>query len=254
MSNYKVKIFKKKKLIDNFDLLTKQGFKKISKYWLRSGWDNKHVYTFSWLGRPIIQLPEDLIRIQEFFFTEKPDLIVETGIAHGGGLIFYSHVLRSIKKNFNVVGVDIDIRKHNYKAIINHPEYKFKKIKMFTGSSVDQKILKKLKKFFIKSKKTIVLLDSDHSFNHVYNELVEYSKLIKKGSFIIACDAIEPFLGNDAPRLRKGYIKNNPLMAIRKFLKENKEFKLVEPKFLFNESKINFRVTYWPHCFLKKIN
>ena len=253
MKKYKVKIYKENKLIENFNLLSKEGFKKISKYWIRSGWDNKHVYTFTWLGRPIIQLPEDLIRLQEFLFVEKPDLIIETGIAHGGGLIFYSNIMRSIKKKFEIIGIDIDIRSHNLKAIKKHAEYKKKFIKMFVGSSTEKKIIQKVIPSLKKSKKSIIILDSNHSFQHVYDELNTYSKLLKKGSYIIACDAIEPFLGDDAPRLRNNYMKDNPLVAIKKFLKNNKNFKLMEPKFLFNESVINQRVTYWPQCYLKKI-
>ena len=108
---------------------------------MRSGWDTKYVYSFSWLGRPVIQLPDDLIRIQEIIFQIKPTIIVETGIAHGGGLIFYSSIMSNMMKKFKVIGVDVDIRRHNKKAIKAHPMYK--NIKMYQGSSIDKKILRK---------------------------------------------------------------------------------------------------------------
>ena len=116
---------------------SKKAFNIISDLWLRSGWDTKYVYSFSWLGRPVIQLPDDLIRIQEIIFQIKPTIIVETGIAHGGGLIFYSSIMSNLMKKFKVIGVDIDIRKHNKKAIKAHPMYK--NIKMYQGSSIDKK-------------------------------------------------------------------------------------------------------------------
>ena len=99
---------------------TPDAFEAISKVWLRSGWDTKYVYSFTWLGRPIIQLPEDLMRLQEVIFTIKPDVIVETGIAHGGGLIFYASLCQMLGKG-RVVGVDIEIRPHNRQAIEAHP-------------------------------------------------------------------------------------------------------------------------------------
>ena len=96
----------------------------LSELWLRSGWDMKYVYSFSWLGRPIIQLPDDLIRIQEIIYKVKPSVIIETGIAHGGGLIFYASIMKNILKKFRIIGIDIDIRKHNEKAIKAHKMYK----------------------------------------------------------------------------------------------------------------------------------
>ena len=141
-----------------------EAFNLISEARLRTGWDTKYVYSFSWLGRPIIQLPEDLIRIQEIIFELKPDLIIETGIAHGGSLIFYSHLCSVIGKG-KVIGIDIDIREHNRLEIENHKLYPF--IEMIEGSSTDPKIIEALKPKISTRDKVLVILDSNHSKKHV---------------------------------------------------------------------------------------
>ena len=230
---------------------SKKAFELISNLWLRSGWDTKYVYSFAWLGRPIIQLPDDLIRIQEIIFKVKPTIIIETGIAHGGGLIFYASILNSMMKKFKVIGVDIDIRKHNRKAIKAHPMYK--NIKMYQGSSIDRKIFSKVEKNISKKDKVLVILDSNHSTEHVTSELNSYSKLVTKNYFIVACDGIQKAM-HKAARSKSDWYTNNPITAINNFLKNNKNFKTSNNHFIFNESKINKNyVTYWPNAYLKKI-
>ncbi len=227
-----------------------EAFNLISEAWLRTGWDTKYVYSFSWLGRPIIQLPEDLIRIQEIIFELKPDLIIETGIAHGGSLIFYSHLCSVIGKG-KVIGIDIDIREHNRLEIENHKLYPF--IEMIEGSSTDPKIIEALKPKISTRDKVLVILDSNHSKKHVKKELELYSPLVSKGSYIVACDGIMKNLSS-APRSEDDWDWNNPISAIDEFVENNKNFKITEPKFPFNEGKINDRVTYWPKAFLKRID
>ena len=230
---------------------SKAGFKILSGLWLRSGWDMKYVYSFSWLGRPIIQLPDDLIRIQEIIYKVKPNVIIETGIAHGGGLIFYASLMRNILKKFKIIGIDIDIRAHNKKAIKAHELYK--NIQMHEGSSTDKNILLDIKKNIKKSDKVLVILDSNHSTNHVFNELTLYSKLVTKKSYIVACDGIQKEMMG-APRSKQDWKTNNPITAIKKFLNKNKNFKLSEKNFVFNESKLDINyVTYWPNAYIEKI-
>lgn len=230
---------------------SKKAFELISKLWLRSGWDMKYVYSFSWLGRPIIQLPDDLIRIQEIIFKIKPTVIIETGIAHGGGLIFYSSLMSNMMKKFKVIGVDIDIRKHNKKAIKAHPMYK--NIKMYQGSSIDKEIFLKVKNNISKKDKVLVILDSNHSTEHVLSELNLYSKLVTKNSYLVACDGIQKAM-HKAARSKPNWFTNNPLTAIKEFINKNKNFKIVNQDFTFNESKISKNyVTYWPNAYLKKL-
>jgi len=230
---------------------SKTGFKILSEIWLRSGWDMKYVYSFSWLGRPIIQLPDDLIRIQEIIYKVKPNVIIETGIAHGGGLIFYASLMRNILKKSTIIGIDVDIRKHNKKAIKAHEMYK--NIEMYEGSSTEKNILVKIKKHIKKNDRVLVILDSNHSTSHVFNELTAYSKLVTKNSYIVACDGIQKnFTG--APRSKHDWKTNNPLTAIKNFLKINKNFIISNKNFVFNESKLDVNhVTYWPNAYLKKL-
>ncbi len=230
---------------------SKKAFELITKVWLRSGWDNKYVYSFSWLGRPIIQLPDDLIRIQEIIYKVKPSIIVETGIAHGGGLIFYASLLSNIVKKFKVIGVDVDIRKHNKKAIKSHSM--FKNILMYEGSSTDEKIITKIKKKISKKDKVLVILDSNHSTAHVLKELNIYSKLVTKNSFLVACDGIQKQM-QGAARSKPDWNTNNPLTAIKRFIKDNKNFKITKNNLIFNESNLNDNfVTYWPNAYIKKV-
>ena len=156
-----------------------------------------------------------------------------------------------ILKKFRIIGIDVDIRKHNKKAIKTHEMYK--NIEMHEGSSTDKNILVKIKKSIKKNDKVLVILDSNHSTNHVFNELNSYSKLVTKNSYIVACDGIQKNF-NGAPRSKKDWKTNNPLTAIRKFLKINKNFIISNKNLIFNESKLDKNyVTYWPNAYLKKI-
>jgi cephalosporin hydroxylase len=226
-----------------------QAFKIISDVWLRSGWDSKYVYSFAWMGRPVIQLPEDMIRIQEIIFDIKPDVIIETGVAHGGSLIFYGTLCKAIEKG-RVIGIDIEIRPHNRKAIEEH--FLFPYITLIEGGSTSQPVIDQLKHLVKPDERVLVLLDSNHSYNHVLNELELYSAFVSVGSYIVATDGImENLVG--APRSSPDWATNNPKKAAEEFVKNNNRFVFEEPKFPFNESNITERVTYWPSAYIKRI-
>ncbi|MDP7268440.1 MAG: CmcI family methyltransferase [Pirellulales bacterium] len=225
-----------------------EAFREISKAWLRIGWDTKYVYSFTWLGRPIIQLPDDMIRLQEVIYAVKPDVIVETGIAHGGSLV-YSASLCQIMGKGRVVGVDIEIRPKNRKAIEAHPL--FPMITMFEGDSAAEEIVDEVKGQIQPGESVLVLLDSGHSRDHVMRELLAYGPLVTPGSYIVAMDGIMQDLVG-APRTDPDWGINNPQTAVRDFLQEHPEFVLEEPTHPFNEGMIQDRVTYWPNCFLKR--
>jgi len=231
-----------------YDIGSKEAFALISQAWIRSGWDAKYVYSFSWMGRPIIQLPEDMMRIQELIYDLKPNVILETGVAHGGSLIFYASLVRAIGKG-RIIGIDIDIRDHNRIAIEEHELSDL--ISLIEGSSIDDQVLGAARDLIDPGDTVLVLLDSNHSKAHVLEELRMYAKLVTQGSFIVACDGIMQNL-NGAPRTQDDWSWNNPQEAVREFLKENEDFELVEPEFLFNESLITDRVTYWPNAFLRR--
>lgn len=228
---------------------TKEAFSIISDLWIRSGWDNKYVYSFSWLGRPIIQLPEDMIRIQELIYDIKPDVIIETGVAHGGSLIFYASLCKLMDKG-KVVGIDIEIREHNKKAIEKHELYEY--ITLIEGSSTDEKTFEKVMSEVNESDKVLVILDSNHTKDHVLKELKLYSKFISIGSYIVASDGIMEYLVG-APRSNEDWTLNNPKKAAEEFVMNNINFIIEEPKFPFNEGNIEERVTYWPSAFIKRI-
>ncbi len=212
--------------------------------------DTQYTYNFSWLGRPIIQYPQDIVAMQELIWTVKPDLIIETGIAHGGSLIFMSSMLALLEacgeiKNGKVLGIDIDIREHNKKAIQNHPMSK--NITMFEGSSIADSTIEKVKDFAKKSKKILVTLDSNHTHDHVLAELEAYASLVSIDSYCVVLDTvIEDMPDNSFPNRPWGKA-DNPKTAVLKYLKTHPEFEIDES--IQNKCLI----TNAPQGFLKKI-
>jgi cephalosporin hydroxylase len=227
---------------------TPEAFNIISDVWLRAGWDNKHVYTFTWLGRPIIQLPEDMFRLQELIHTVRPDVIVETGVAHGGSLVFYASLCKAMDRG-RVIGVDVEIRPHNRAAIESHVLKPL--ITLVEGSSIDPSVVEKVRSQIAPGERVMVLLDSCHTKEHVLAELEAYSGLVSPGSYIVAMDGImEKVVG--APRTQPDWSWNNPRRAALEFVRARPEFTIEEPPFVFNESNISERVTYWPSAFIRR--
>jgi cephalosporin hydroxylase len=234
---------------DRHSIGSPEAFKILSQIWLRSGWDNKYVYSFSWMGRPMIQLPEDMIRIQEIIYQIKPDVLIETGIAHGGSLIFYASLFKAMEKG-RVIGVDIEIRPHNRKAMEAHELSGA--IAMIEGSSIDPVIVKKVREQVSSNERGLVVLDSNHTRAHVLAELHAYAEFVAVDSYIVACDGImQEVVG--APRTNPEWLTDNPQSAVKDFLAERDDFVLEEPTFTFNEGQITDRVTYWPNAFLRRI-
>lgn len=235
--------------IHEFPLGSQEAFKILSKAWIRSGWDNKYVYGFSWLGRPVIQLPEDLIRIQELIYSIQPDVIVETGIAHGGSLVFYASLCKAMGKG-RIIGIDVEIRPHNLKALKEH--FLLPYLTLIEGSSIDPAIVSQVKSLIKAEEKVMVLLDSCHTFSHVTKELDAYSPLVNVGSYLVAMDGImEEVAGG--PRTQSDWKENNPKKAAEAFVQSHPEFVIEEPLFPFNEGNITERITYWPSGYLKRI-
>ena len=250
--NFKYSIDDEKIILDDgteIGIGSKEAFSIISNAWLRSGWDTKYVYGFTWLGRPVIQLPEDLVAIQEVIYSTQPDVIVETGVAHGGSLVFYASLLLAMGKG-KVVGVDIEIRPENRKQIESHPLASL--ISLVEGDSTSEDTLREVKSHIRAEDKVLVILDSNHSRDHVLEELFKYSELVTPGSFIVACDGIMADMVG-APRSAGDWSWNNPLRAIEEFLQKNPHFSSAEPGKLFNEGQIQKRVTYWPNAYLRRI-
>lgn len=231
-----------------FPMMSKEAFEIVSRAWLRCGWDVKHVYSFTWLGRPIIQLPEDMVRVQEVIYHLKPTVIVETGVAHGGSLIFYASLCRLLGRG-KVIGVDIEIRQHNRMAIESHELYPY--ISLIEGASTELSVLEKVKSLISHDDVVLVILDSNHSKAHVLAELRAYGDLVTKGSYIIAADGIAADVVG-APRTQPDWNWNNPVEAVKAFLLERDDFVQEQPAFDFNEGMVVQPVTYWPGGYLRK--
>ncbi|MGZ4894669.1 MAG: cephalosporin hydroxylase family protein [Halobacteriota archaeon] len=184
----------------------------------------RYSYNFSWLGRPIIQLPSDIIAMQEIIWGVKPDLIIETGIAHGGSLIFYASLIDALGGSGDVLGIDIDIRKHNKRAIERHRMFKY--ITMIEGSSVDQRIVEQVYAFAEPKKRVVVALDSNHTHEHVLKELEFYSPLVTKGSYLVVFDTIIEDLPNGGSSDRPWDVGNNPKTAVQEFLRSTDRFQI----------------------------
>jgi cephalosporin hydroxylase len=226
-----------------------EAFDIVSKAWLRIGWDVKHVYSFTWLGRPIIQLPEDLVRLQEVVFTVQPDVIVETGVAHGGGVLFYASLCRLLGKG-RVVGVEVDLRPENRAAIEAAPLASY--VTLIEGDSTDPRVVDRVKAGVQPADRVLVALDSRHSREHVLAELHAYAPLVSPGSYIIAMDGIMADLAG-APRSRPDWAWNNPRQAAAEFVATHPQFVVEHPPFLFNEGSVTAPVTYWAGGYIKRL-
>ncbi len=201
--------------------------------WMRHPDLKYYSYNFSWLGRPIIQYPQDMVAMQELIFTVQPDLIIETGIAHGGSLILYASLLElnalcGSYEHAHVLGIDIDIRTHNRQAIEDHPMYKRGRISMFEGSSIAENMISQVKDFAKNYKNIMVLLDSNHTHDHVLAELNAYAPLVSSNSYCVVFDTIVEKMSDDAYPDRPWGKGDNPMTAVDAFLASNSQFSIDE--------------------------
>lgn len=230
-------------------LYSKEAFELISDVWLKVGWNEKYPYTFSWLGRPIIQLPEDMIRIQEVIYRIKPDVILETGVAHGGSLIYSASLCKIIGKG-RVIGVDIDIRPYNRKAIEAHELFNY--ITLIEGSSTASDIVAQVKSLIQPGDTVLVILDSNHTKQHVLDELDAYHDVVTPGSYIVATDGSMKDL-HDVPRGQPEWIWDNPTAAAEEFAGKHPEFVIEQPAWVFNESALDRNISHWPSAWLRRV-
>jgi cephalosporin hydroxylase len=179
----------------------------------------------------------------------QPDVIIETGVAHGGSLVFYATLCKAMSRG-RVVGVDVEIRPHNRRALEAHMLAPL--ITLIEGSSTDASTLAAVRDQIKPGERVLVILDSNHTAAHVLDELRAYSPLVTNGSYIIAADGIMQDLVG-APRSKPDWTWNNPRTAVREFLASTREFVGEEPAFQFNEGAVTARVTYWPEGFLRRV-
>jgi cephalosporin hydroxylase len=220
----------------------------------------KYSYNFFWQGRPIIQYPQDLVAMQELIWEVKPDLIIETGIAHGGSLIFSASMLAQLDlcdaiesgqkldprvSNRKVLGLDIDIRAHNRDAIEAHPMAS--RIQMIQGSSIDLDVIEQVRSVASRYSRVLVCLDSNHSHEHVLAELEAYAPLVSIGSYCVVFDTVVEDLPGDMFPNRPWGPGDNPKTAVWKYLEAHSEFvidKSIDDKLL---------ITVAPDGYLKRI-
>lgn len=193
-------------------------------------------YQWSWLGVPIIQMPPDVIAVQEILWQHRPDFVVETGVARGGSLILYASILELIGKG-RVIGIDIDIRPHNRDSIESHSLSR--RIDLIEGSSIDRSTVVELKKHISAGASVMVILDSNHTHEHVLNELRLYGPLVTKGQFMIVADTVVESIPAQGHRLRPWGPGNNPATALDTYLDECDRFErdaFVNAKLLISSS------------------
>ena len=230
------------------ELYTNEAFELISQCWLKIGWSQKYSYTFTWMGQPIIQLPEDLIRTQEVIYRIRPEVIIETGVAHGGSLIFHASLCKSMGQG-RVIGVDIEIRPQNRKAIESHELYDL--ITLVEGDSIAPEVVSQVKSLVKPGEVVMIILDSNHSKQHVLAELEAYHDLVSTGSYVVATDGIMKEV-HDVPRAKPEWSWDNPAAAAIEFVQKHPQFVLEQPAREFNESELSENITYWPGAWLKR--
>lgn len=205
------------------NVYSKEGLELVDTIALKQAAEFKRMYDFNWFGVQIIQFPLDIMCMQQLIMHVKPTLIIETGIAHGGSLIFSASMLKLLDIDGRVIGIDVDIRSHNRKIIESHPLNNY--LTLLEGSSISDEIITQIKKEIKTSDTVLIILDSNHSYEHVRAELDLYSPFVSKGSYLVCMDGALGFVG-DIPRGSEDAFTNNPVPAIKEFLAINKNFYL----------------------------
>ncbi len=227
------------------DMGKDMDFRKMSLDWILKSNEYKYGYNFTWMGRPVIQFPNDLFMLQELIWQVKPDLIIETGIAHGGSIIFSASMLELIGGDGRVIGIDVDIRKHNREEIEKHPM--MKRIVMLEGSSTDELIANQVYELAEGKGAIMVFLDSNHSHKHVLEEMNLYGKLVNVGSYMVVFDTCIELFPKGYCSDRPWDVGDNPMTAIDEFIENNDTFIRDE---LLNSKAI---ITAAPNGYLRKV-
>ena len=224
------------------DLYSAEGLDLISSLWVKLSAQYRLMYDITWMGIPIIQFPEDIVIMQELIWKLRPDVIVECGLAHGGSALFYASLLELIGKGF-VIGIDVEIRHYNRIAIQNHPMSH--RVRMIEGSSISAETISMVKDMVKGAAKVMVILDSNHSREHVLKELELYKDFVTPGSYLITMDGAQAFVW-DIPNGKPEWKEDNPLMAIEEFIKKNNDF-------VIDERCNKLFVTSNPKGYLRKV-
>lgn len=196
----------------------------LTERWFRESCRHQYSYNFTWLGLPFIQFPQDILAMQEIIWRVRPEVIIETGVARGGSMIFYASMLELLGANGRVIGVDIDIRSHNRQAIEQHPLAK--RIELLQGSSIQESTVCEVRRRAKGSSRVLVVLDSMHTHEHVLRELQLYSPLVQRGSYIVVFDTVIEHVPAELCTDRPWGPGNNPKTAVWEFLKQTDRFEI----------------------------
>ena len=227
-------------------LYSAQAYEAISREWMRVGWALGSYYTFTWAGQPLLQLPEDVVRLQEVLFDLKPDVIVETGVCGGGSMLLHATICEAIGKG-RVIGIDIQIPQATRDGVTSHRLGH--RVTLIEADSAAPTTIEQVRKLIAGDGPVLVILDSDHSRAHVLRELEAYAPLVTPGSCIIVEDGVMRDL-TDVPGGYPEWSHDNPATAAREFLASHPEFELRVPAWKHNRSKLQSNVTYWPDAWL----
>lgn len=223
------------------DLYSREGLEMLSLLYVKAAAEHRLMYEPTWLGRPVIQFPTDIVSTQELLWKVRPDVVIETGVAHGGSLVLSASILELIG-NGHVIGVDIEIRPHNRAAIEAHPLKH--RITLIEGSSTAGETVTAVRNAVGEGKTVLVFLDSNHSAAHVRQELELYAPLVTPGSYLVAHDGSQAWVW-DIPRGKPAWKDDHPLVAINDFLSSHPEFS-VDPHWT------RYGITSSPDGWLKK--
>ncbi|HEV2202515.1 MAG TPA: CmcI family methyltransferase [Bryobacteraceae bacterium] len=238
-------------------LYSKEAFEALSLQWLRVGWSLKYYHNFAWFGLPILQLPEDVMRLQEVIYQVRPQVIVETGVFRGGSLLFHATLLQALGGGHviggQVIGVDREILPDVRDALASHALAPG--ITLIEGDSTDpsvvRKVTEKVKQISGAGAAVLVILDSDHARAHVARELECYAPLVTPGSYIVATDGITRDL-SDVPRGNAGWKTDNPFSAACAFAAAHPEFRQEQPRWPARDSDLTENITYWPGAWFRR--
>lgn len=192
--------------------------------WMNRANRHKYSYHFSWMGIPIIQFPQDIVAMQELMWQVKPDLVIETGIARGGSILFYASMMEMMGIDGKVLGLDIDIRAHNRARIEAHPM--FTRVEMIEASSVEEETGRRVAEIARRYKTVMVVLDSNHTHEHVAQELKLYAPLVTPGSYLVVFDTVVEFQDESLYPDRAWSVGNNPHTAVLEFLGKTDRFEI----------------------------
>lgn len=228
-----------------------QALNEATRAFLKTSATSKYSYNFNWLGRPIIQYPQDIVAMQELIWQVQPTLIIETGIAHGGSLIFSASMLElnaacGGPSGAKVLGIDIDIREHNHNAILDHPMAR--RIEMIQGSSISDETINKVRDRAKGEERVLICLDSNHTHEHVLGELEAYASLTSVGSYCVVFDTVVEDLPAEMFPDRPWGPGDNPKTAVFEYLKSHPEFEIdrsIDHKLLISVA---------PHGYLKRLS